>query len=543
MSLRLLTARDRESYAGNAQWQAEVAAGNFVSWSGSGFAPPRFTRVYYDRFDQVYALSAGGQAIGGTSLWLRYDPLTLDTSVSGALAIRGLSGLSAIFTGEWNKTTGVQRMYGDNTISATGAIQELSPTTLAAIDTDAYPNLGVGEHRGSLTATDDGFYRQVGSTQGNWIFFETLGYAINPFLEVRASGQFETGVMAQVDLTTGAATIITDVPTRYTSGPTDFQAPQVAGQSFDLKVLQFAPDDDSTPAAPKGRFILSHQGPLTDPIDSSLDNIYSKIIEWNPSGLSGTPNRVHKREIFVSRMQLLENDVVGNGGIGNGSYTTETVVFHPGTNSYRWFFRFHGSGTDPDPSDITAITYSVQPAVFGITAASQLEEVETNKTVDFAVTVIGDVGEKIAGEPVEFSLQRASTVGENVGTGDGATNSFALDNAPIDFLDEISSITVAAVSYTPVAVGAAASGNEVEVDLSNGDLEFFVGGVSTPPPNGDVILASYLHPSTPATPGHGTLLTGLTRSDETGRAFAQVRYPDDSTLEDGLDQLDATNDV
>jgi len=59
---------------------------------------------------------------------------------------------------------------------------------------------------------------------------------------------------------------------------------------------------------------------------------------------------------------------------------------------------------------------------------------------------------------------------------------------------------VAGVAYAPIAVGANAAGNEVEVVINetdgahptgSGSLEFFVGGTTTPPPNGAAIVATY----------------------------------------------------
>jgi hypothetical protein len=74
---------------------------------------------------------------------------------------------------------------------------------------------------------------------------------------------------------------------------------------------------------------------------------------------------------------------------------------------------------------------------------------------------------------------------EAVGTGDGtlgdASGDYSLD-FKVNAVGDVTSVTVGGTSYTPIAVGAAAAGNEVEVVTGNGatsgDLQFFVGGVA-----------------------------------------------------------------
>ncbi len=85
----------------------------------------------------------------------------------------------------------------------------------------------------------------------------------------------------------------------------------------------------------------------------------------------------------------------------------------------------------------------------------------------------------------------AAVVDEQIGATDGslgaASGDFTLDFkvfavadvTRIDFVDSLGQIT----SFTPIAVAAAAAGNEVEVVVgtagTSGDLQFFVGGVAT----------------------------------------------------------------
>lgn len=99
----------------------------------------------------------------------------------------------------------------------------------------------------------------------------------------------------------------------------------------------------------------------------------------------------------------------------------------------------------------------------------------------------------ITTEPLT-DLDPKTVTSEAVGTGDGSSNAFALD-FPVLVVGDLTTITVGGVTYTPIAVSAAATGNEVEVVVgavaTSGNLEFFVGGSTTPPPNGDAIVATY----------------------------------------------------
>jgi hypothetical protein len=83
------------------------------------------------------------------------------------------------------------------------------------------------------------------------------------------------------------------------------------------------------------------------------------------------------------------------------------------------------------------------------------------------------------------TLAPAPIVAEAVGTGDGTTGDtsgdFALDFKPL-LVANVTSVVVGSTSFTPVAVGAASAGNEVEVVVgtgaTSGNLQFFVGGVA-----------------------------------------------------------------
>lgn len=74
---------------------------------------------------------------------------------------------------------------------------------------------------------------------------------------------------------------------------------------------------------------------------------------------------------------------------------------------------------------------------------------------------------------------------EDVGTGDGtlgdASGDYSLDFKP-NVIGDVTSVTVGGVAYTPIAVGTATTGNQVEIvvgaSATSGDMQFFVGGVA-----------------------------------------------------------------
>lgn len=120
----------------------------------------------------------------------------------------------------------------------------------------------------------------------------------------------------------------------------------------------------------------------------------------------------------------------------------------------------------------------------------------------------GDVNE------ASIEVTCGTVTDEAVGTGTGAVNNFFLDYK-VKAVGDVTSVTVGGVVYTPIAVGAAAAGNEVEVTVgeaegahltASGSLEFYVGGILNDPPNGDAIVATY----TPSFSTTGTDIVNLT---------------------------------
>lgn len=131
------------------------------------------------------------------------------------------------------------------------------------------------------------------------------------------------------------------------------------------------------------------------------------------------------------------------------------------------------------------------------------------------------------------AVECATVTDEAVGTGDGVANDFVLDykvkavadanvGDGIRLIDSSGTVT----SYTAVAVNAAAAGNQVEVVVgeadgahptTSGSLEFFVGGVTTPPASGSRVVATYKPSFTTAA---GDIVNATADPVETGRTEA-----------------------
>jgi hypothetical protein len=105
-------------------------------------------------------------------------------------------------------------------------------------------------------------------------------------------------------------------------------------------------------------------------------------------------------------------------------------------------------------------------------------------TVPTDITEFGALKKTHVAEPLTAITPQEVTA-EAVGTGDGTSGDTSGDfslTTPVKAVADVTSVTVAGVAYTAIAVGAAAAGNEVAVVITvgatNGDLQFFEGGIA-----------------------------------------------------------------
>ena len=557
MALQLLSALDRKSYFQGATHIHAITPGNTPThWQGGTTAVigPINEAVYYDRLDRMMGSTA---PISGFSAFLFWDPLVVDntSAASGLVLNAGEAQDHHYCVGEWDKSSNIQRVYKgqfDSTVDR--PIIELSPVDWSELSTDIYPNCGIRQARNGTVPGNLGHYRQsVGVDGGGWVFFESYkgGRALKACTDVWDAGGQKARTLADIDLETGLAVPVLEVVQRYITAPAAHQAPPFAGHSFDMIHIQFVPDDDNLLSAPKGRlFFWSTDQPG---VLANQRFQYMSVYDWNPEErVGGVPNRVHKRLRFLTRIGMFNVTAVTSGGIGS-IYQVADIrpMFHRPTGTVRYYYADGvpgGTETNMTADRTNELVFSGTPALAFVTPPTALSQPKTNGRVNFSCTLLGDVGEPIGGVDVTFELVRVSTNQEDSGTSDGnlgaTAGDFSLANVPIDNIADVRSVTTGPTgtenSWDPIPVGTASSGNEVEVNLTNGDLQFFVGGVATDLPLNHTIRADYNHFSVEVTPPHGTLLTLGARSDVSGQVFAEVRYPDDPTLENEWDKLRVT---
>jgi hypothetical protein len=118
---------------------------------------------------------------------------------------------------------------------------------------------------------------------------------------------------------------------------------------------------------------------------------------------------------------------------------------------------------------------SLSPSTVVVTDNEYVVPNDTNK--------FGVLSNRNLTTPALTDLTFKTITAEDVGTGDGTlgavSGEYALDHS-VAAVGDVTGLTVAGVAFTPIAVGAAAAGNEVEVVVgasgTSGNLQFFVGG-------------------------------------------------------------------
>lgn len=520
---------------GDSVWDTSVGGP-----SGPAASMPVF---YYPRLDRVYA---NDRSASGANSYLHFDPLFLDATspAAGHLTV-GATHRTILVIGEWDVQANVQKIYGAVN-SGNNSLTELDSAGANPSLTD----LGTFPHHSSIdmkaSTGISGVEGERASGLGSMVFFETAGFALQPRVSVRHSDlTLYAGVMARIDLSDGLSTIETAIPVGHSSSPSQFQLPPAQGFEFTFDWIQFIPDDDSVPAAPKGRLHLattdSQGGNLRiDPIGAgSRIFVYVKQVDFNPFGVAaspGNPNRVHGREVLFSRYQLLEETPVGSGGIGEAPSTANAIhegapFFHPPSNTIKIVYNHDALSM---VGDRTEVRHTTVPAFAVLSPPTQRNEVETAKVATFQVEASGDIGEPIPGFGVDWALSRVSTFREALDT-TGLPSSSFVDNPPIDSEEDLVVELDTGGGPTTLIGG----GDDYSVNLSTGEITWLNGTNGNHPVAESGYTATYRHSTTQATPPHGTLLTLLSKTDEDGVAVARVQYADDDDLVGQFDRLQA----
>lgn len=477
--------------------------------------------VYYQRLDRLYwtqgaQLGGGGEATQG---WV--DPVFVDPSASGSFSMAQpvSNGYDAFHVGEWDRVAGTQRLYASRFNAGAGQMFEMNPLSVTEILADPFGAALLWGGNG-LPSTTDGFFSATVGTGGGWVFFETLGVAICPIATVRFAGVTFLETAISINLASDLATPIAGLVTRHTASPNQFQGPTLFGDSFSLENIQFIPDDDSTPEAPKGFLVLWSNDTL---VTGSTAREYMKYVDWNPLGIAagpGTPSRTHLRETLVSRFEF-EQTASPPTGIG-GATTSRRLYYHPPSRTIQML-----TGV-ASPARTNVTRFATVPGVTTVTAPAQTRDVETGRIAEFVSVVHGSLGEPVAGADVAFSLQRCSTINEVIVVTGGIATTSQIANFPVDD-DAFGPLVLVRNGVTTLVLGV-----NYTVVLATGVITWVTDE------QGNTITASYRHRGDPASPAHGALLNTAARTDASGEAVARVRYADSAPLANELDKLTAT---
>lgn len=532
MSLKRLESKSLKSYFNSGP---VFSAGDWFAAQQHAGDSPEGAIVYYDRLDVM--LLRGLQVKTGTDIELnmQWDPLGIDNTAPLARweAIIGGRRPSRMAVGEWDREANTQNVYAGQ--EPPNEIWPFDMATLNMTDPGAslFPwNWTYGPSEASIGGWTEGSAGDF--AHGNFVWFETWGYAIRGAARVRHTDNNLYRGLALIKISDGKATLL-DVPTVFTTAPRAlFEAPEFNGETFTLGNPQFVPDDDTLPAAPKGRLFLFSQEYIGDGVvANSNDHKYLKVIDWNPLDVSpapGTPNRVHLREILMTRINYIQIQAFGTNPNSLGDFAVSgpavyklKAFYHPPT---RTILMHNDTMYVFNQNDRGIVRHAITPELYQMEPPTQQEEVETNKSVTFKARGMGDIADPVAGITTNWALERRSTIEEQLDTSGAPVSNFVA-HPPID-PDSL----IVEYNGTPLTLTTDYTVNETTGEIT------WQGTHSPPAASG--YTATYGHSTVGAQPPHGSLLQETSETDEEGIAETRVQYPDDDELAGDLDYLTAT---
>lgn len=494
-------------------------------------------------------MTDGGGSRTGVKRW---DPLLVDNT---SAAVGRFFVPQWFHQGAYVPLTGEQRIFGNASWGTTfgwDVIDYNDPTNV--IITDAFPNVATrGSSAASGVATTDVGWFEHPSISGSseWIFFEgwdwdssgnTLGTALITQATVRvvagagvSQAERPIGVTALVNLATGKATPLAGLPSLYQTNPdNDFQAGSLFGEAilfFDA--IQFLPDSDSSRSAPKGQIFLSTNNGL---------NHYAIWVEWNPTGVSGTPLRTHLRNRLTTRFIIATTADTGtypgiDSNIVAGTSSLNRLKVNPNNGRpmmHMGALSFNVVSYNADLYRQNMLEATPQAVVSQVTRPSARQQPATNRIVIVGTEAVGDLGERIGSVPVTWDLKRITTRGETLATTPTLGETVTVDQFPIDrnrsFPFDVFK------DGTPMVEDDLVNGYTVNEAL--GQITFG----SAEPVGGSVYTADYGHPTVPVAPPFGQLLVPEAVTDGNGEAFTRVRYLDEPLNAGFSDELTVTDD-
>ena len=536
MSLKLASNRDMFDYFELGRLQDPVLTNGVQFTNLTAFRP---ARVFLDRYGYFQCL---WQESGAGSTWkaVRFDPEMID-STSGLVGYWETS-FQFYFMGDFEPITGTQQMYRHDSV-AWNEVSYNDPTS--DIGTDVWPMIAWNNPTPSgLTNTDDGWWElATSSNSDNAIFFPGWGggHMVLNRGQCRVGGQTYADVMVLVDLSTGAGTIL-DIPASFVTTPHAFQAGPLFGEAdTENRYIQFVPDADSRHEAPKGRIFCSLRG--LEPVADEF-RFYVQTYDWNPTGASGSPERVHQRLGISSRCLIdapaTSTTVLGvsPGRVrvgGTNPVQEEHMMFDTGRGRVLMFSSVTdagGAGGNPRTGCHNIIEFFQSADLEFLRPPQSLAPPSTGRVVIFDTDTRGDLGEVIGGKVINWSIEATSTEGEIIDvSGSTPGDPFTLANGPINLTIDYPKTVYKGVN--PLTEGVHFDWNTTQVD--------FIAPEPVDP--GFIYTVDYAHTDDPVTPAHGTLLAATSITDAEGLGQARVRYADDDDLEFARDKVTAQADT
>lgn len=541
MSLKLASNRDMFAYFELGRLQEPVLTNGVEFANLTTFRP---ARVYLDRYGYFQCL---WQESGTGSTWkaVRFDPEMID-STSGLVGYWD-TDLIPFFMGDFEPITGTQQMYSHDSSTMFDERTYSDPTSILDANPWAMIDWDMPSAASGIISTDDGYWTlHTANNSDNAVFFPGWGSGGHMILnrgQCRVAGVTEQEVMVLVDLSTGAGTIL-DIPAKFTASPTDFQAGPLFGEgTTENHYIQFIPDADSRHNAPKGRIFCSLLG--LEPIAGEF-RFYVQTYDWNPTGASGSPERVHQR-LGLSTRCLIDAPATSTTVLGAtpgrvrvgdvNPVVTEHMMFDSGRGRVLMFSSVTdagGAGGTPRTGCHNIIEFFQSADLAFLRPPQSLAPPSSGRVVIFDTDTRGDLGEVIGGKVVNWIIEATSTEGETlnvVGSSPGDTIATAHTmNVDIDYPAAVYKDDV------PMTEGTGAS----EWIRVAGGIDF-----TAPEPidGAPVYTVDYPHTADPDATAHGTLLNATSITDAEGLGQTRVRYADDDDLEFARDKVTAQADT
>ena len=425
------------------------------------------------------------------------------------------------------------------------------PTQIA--ETNPFPNVGYDNPSvaSGLTTGDTGYYDFGSSDETNWIFFRgwdrldsgnTVGTAFRGGGSLDADGTPAKSLF--VDMSTGIASFADGLTTLYVTSPSEFQSGELFGDQVKFNYIQWLPDPQSTPNAPKGRIFMSG----TIRTGTVTGKIFIKEVAFNPRGIGGLPLRTHLEIELLTRFIFVPFIGTPNWTPDPGttsdilcveSLTTEpkfSAIFNPLTGrpvilGSGGFLVDEAEYDNPftNPYIQSIIEMTPAPILDALSAPKPRQDPEVNRVTVFGVEAQGDLGELIPSVDVTWTLEAISTKAEPMNTPPAApADPYTVVNGVIDqntaFPFEVRQ------AGTPLVEG-------VDFDVITGgtQIDFLIALDGA-----DQYEIDYAHPLTTVSPSFGILLSAESTTNTDGQATTRVRYTDDDTDAGFVDQITAT---